>query len=96
MGLQAASLLAPRVGAGCQVNGFDCLHAAMAPYVLLYIESLGGATPSATEHVGLLDACRGGDVDGAVTLLQSHLADASAAVIDFLGSSETAGSKSDG
>lgn len=66
----------------------EILHAAVAPYVLLYIESLGGAEPSETEHAGLLDACRGGEVDSAATLLQSHLADATTAVIDFLRASE--------
>lgn len=62
----------------------EILHAAMAPYVLLYIESLGGAEHSDAEHVALLAACRGGDIDSATTLLQSHLASASTAVIDFL------------
>ena len=62
----------------------EILHAAVAPYVLLYIESLGGAEPSDAEHVALLDACRAGDVDAATTLLRTHLAASSAAVIDFL------------
>lgn len=62
----------------------EILHAAVSPYVLLYIGSLGGAEPSEAEHRALLDACRRGDVDDAVELLRSHLADASAAVINFL------------
>ncbi len=67
----------------------EILHAAVAPYVLLYVESLGGAEHSEAEHHGLLDACRNGDVDSAIVLLQSHLADASTAVIDFLSATET-------
>lgn len=62
----------------------EILHAAMAPYVLLYIEGLDGAGHSAAEHVALLDACRTGDVDAAVRILRSHLTDASSAVIEFL------------
>ena len=67
----------------------EILHAAVAPYVLLYIESLGGAEPSATEHVALLDACRAGDVEAATALLRTHLADSSDAVIDFLTTTRT-------
>lgn len=64
----------------------EILHAAVAPYVLLYIESLGGGEDSDAEHAALLEACRDGDVERAVALLQSHLAEASHAVIDFLAS----------
>lgn len=69
----------------------EILHAAMAPYVLLYIESLGGAEPSESEHRELLAACREGDVERAVRLLTSHLAEASSAVIDFLSMNEARG-----
>ena len=68
----------------------EILHAAFAPYVLLYIESLGGAEPSDAEHRALLDACRRRDVDGAVEILRVHVAEASAAVIGSLGSREAA------
>lgn len=73
----------------------EILHAAVAPYVLLYLESLGGAGPSEAEHLALLDACRAGDVDAATALLRSHLADSSAAVIDFLGPTGTAAATDD-
>jgi DNA-binding GntR family transcriptional regulator len=67
----------------------EILHAAVAPYVLLYIESLGGAEDSDAEHIALLEACRSGDVDLAITLLRSHLSDASDAVIGFLSETDT-------
>lgn len=73
----------------------EILHAAVAPYVLLYIESLGGAEPSEAEHVAILDACRHHDVDSAITLLHTHLADSSAAVIGFLSANETTGGVGD-
>lgn len=62
----------------------EMLHAAMAPYVLLYLRSLGGSTPSHDERRALLEACRRGDVDAAVDLLQTHLDNAMHTVIDFL------------
>jgi DNA-binding GntR family transcriptional regulator len=62
----------------------EMLHAAMAPYVLLYLRSLGGGAPSDDEHRGVLDACRNGDADTAVALLEVHLDNAMHTVIDFL------------
>lgn len=67
----------------------EILHAAVAPYVLLYTDGLGGAEASHAEHRALLEACRAGDVDAAVSLLESHLADSSAAVIAHLDSTRT-------
>jgi DNA-binding GntR family transcriptional regulator len=69
----------------------EILHAAVAPYVLLYIESLGGAQDSDAEHVALLEACRTGDIEMAISLLRSHLSDASDAVIGFLDKTVTTG-----
>jgi DNA-binding GntR family transcriptional regulator len=68
----------------------EILHAAVAPYVLLYVESLGGAQDSDAEHSALLESCRVGDVDAAVALLQTHLAEAADAVVNFLAATETA------
>ena len=62
----------------------EMLHAAMAPYVLLYLNSLGGETPSEDEHRALLGACRTGDAEMAVSLLERHLDGAASAVTDFL------------
>jgi DNA-binding GntR family transcriptional regulator len=62
----------------------EMLHAAMAPYVLLYLRSLGGRDPSDVEHRALLDACRTGDTEMALELLRVHLDTATTTVIDFL------------
>lgn len=62
----------------------EMLHAAMAPYVLLYLRSLGGNAPSEDEHRALLQACRGDRPDAALSLLETHVDGAASAVIDFL------------
>jgi DNA-binding GntR family transcriptional regulator len=62
----------------------ELLHAAMAPYVLLYLRSLGGGAPSDAEHRALLDACSRRDVELAIELLARHLDNATRSVIDFL------------
>jgi len=60
------------------------LHAAVAPYVLLYTEGLGGAQNSSDEHLAMLDACRNRHVDQAVNLLAQHLDGAAAALHHYL------------
>ena len=62
----------------------EVLHAAVAPYVALYTQGLGGAEASDGEHASLLDACRQGDVDEACGLLDRHLTDAATSLIGFL------------
>jgi DNA-binding GntR family transcriptional regulator len=62
----------------------EILHAAVAPYVLLYTEGLGGARHSEAEHRAMLDACRAGAADTAVDLLDQHLANAADALTRFL------------
>ena len=66
----------------------EILHAAVAPYVVLYTQGLGGADDSENEHTALLDACRSGDLRHARQLLEQHLDNAATALIDFL-SAET-------
>lgn len=51
----------------------EILHAAAAPYVILYTKVLGGAEDSDAEHYELLEACRAGDGERAVGLLEAHL-----------------------
>lgn len=65
----------------------ELLHAAVAPYVLLYTEGLGGAEESQAEHLDLLEASRAGDVDRAVAVLAKHLDHAEAALVAWLGTS---------
>ena len=62
----------------------ELLHAAVAPYVLLYTEELGGADASDEEHLALLAACRDGEVDAAVEVLHGHLDTAEAALVAWL------------
>ena len=66
----------------------EILHAAVAPYVVLYTVGLGGAADSDAEHVALLEACRSKDTDRAIELLDQHLQSAATALIDFLTTQE--------
>ncbi|MGI9613192.1 MAG: GntR family transcriptional regulator [Acidimicrobiales bacterium] len=65
----------------------EVLHVAVAPYVILYTEGLGGARHSDTEHAAILEACRRGDRDTASTQLLEHLDNAQQALVSFLGTS---------
>ncbi|HJU81311.1 MAG TPA: GntR family transcriptional regulator [Acidimicrobiia bacterium] len=60
------------------------LNAAVAPYVLLYTQGLGGGGHSDDQHAALLDHCRGGRADAACDVLAAHLRDAAAALMEFL------------
>lgn len=62
----------------------EMLHAAVAPYVMLYTRSLGGEGTSDAQHRDLLDACRAGDTETAVAVLDRHLDDAARSLIDDL------------
>lgn len=62
----------------------EMLHAAVAPYVLLYTRSLGGGGTSNAQHRELLDQCRAGDAGTALAVLERHLDDARRSVIEFL------------
>ena len=64
----------------------EILHAAVAPYVLLYTEGLGGAAASDAEHLALLELCRKGDVAGATDLLSQHLQTAEFSLINWFSS----------
>ena len=63
----------------------EILHAAVAPYVVLYTDDLGGADDSDAEHARLLDACRRRDAPDALGLLHTHLSRAERTLVDFLG-----------
>jgi DNA-binding GntR family transcriptional regulator len=62
----------------------ETLHAAVAPYVLLYTESLGGAAHSDAEHRELLEHCRAADARSAVRVLRVHLQAAAETLIGYL------------
>jgi DNA-binding GntR family transcriptional regulator len=60
------------------------LHAAVAPYVVLYTQSLGGSAASDAEHRELLSLCRARQTAKARTVLRRHLAEASSALLAHL------------
>jgi DNA-binding GntR family transcriptional regulator len=62
----------------------ETLHAAVAPYVLLYTEGIGGAARSDAEHHELLEACRAADARSAVRVLRVHLRAAAESLAGYL------------
>ena len=62
----------------------ETLHAAVAPYVLLYTASLGGAAHSDAEHHALLDHCRAADARSADRVLRGHIRAAADALARYL------------
>lgn len=62
----------------------ETLHAAVAPYVLLYTDILGGASESDAEHRELLEHCRAANRRLAVQVLRTHLTTASRALASHL------------
>ncbi|MCB0990605.1 MAG: GntR family transcriptional regulator [Acidimicrobiales bacterium] len=60
------------------------LQVAVAPYVALYTEGLGGAQQSDAEHRALLELCRSKDLPGAMMVLMDHLQHAQTVLADFL------------
>jgi DNA-binding GntR family transcriptional regulator len=65
------------------------LHAAVAPYVVLYTQGLGGSTASDAEHRELLSLCRGRQTAKALAVLHRHLAEASSALLAHLDATVT-------
>jgi len=62
----------------------ETLHAAVAPYVLLYTEGIGGAARSDAEHHELLESCRVSDGRSAGRILRTHLRAAADALRGYL------------
>jgi DNA-binding GntR family transcriptional regulator len=62
----------------------ETLNAAVAPYVLLYSEGLGGGAQSEAEHHELLELCRTGDARSAVRVLRAHVRAAANRVARYL------------
>lgn len=60
------------------------LHAAVAPYVVLYTEGLRGSSASDAEHRELLALCRAKQTAKATALLDSHLRAAALALVEYL------------
>lgn len=66
----------------------EILHAAVAPYVTLYTQGLGGEEHSDGEHAAILQACRNGDRVTAHDLLVEHLDGAAVALGAYLDTSD--------
>jgi DNA-binding GntR family transcriptional regulator len=62
----------------------ETLNAAVAPYVLLYSEGLGGGAQSDAEHHELLEHCRTGDAGSALRVLRAHVRAAADSVARYL------------
>lgn len=62
----------------------ETLNAAVAPYVLLYSEGLGGRAQSDAEHHELLEHCRTGDRGSALRVLHAHVQAAADSVERYL------------
>jgi DNA-binding GntR family transcriptional regulator len=62
----------------------ETLNAAVAPYVLLYTESLGGAAHSDAEHHELLEHCRAPNTRAAIRVLRAHVQSAADSVAAYL------------
>jgi len=62
----------------------ETLHAAVAPYVLLYTEGIGGAARSDAEHHELLEFCRAADARSAARVLREHMQAAADALAGYL------------
>ena len=62
----------------------ETLQAAVAPYVLLYEDQLGGRAHSDAEHQELLAHCRAGDTTAALRVLHAHLRGAADALARHL------------
>jgi DNA-binding GntR family transcriptional regulator len=62
----------------------ETLHMAVAPYVLLYSDSLGGGAHSDEEHRALLASCRAADTRAATRVLREHLTGAADALATYL------------
>lgn len=62
------------------------LHAAVAPYVVLYTEGLRGSSNSDAQHRELLELCRARKVAAAAKVLDTHLVDAADALVGYLSS----------
>ena len=60
------------------------LHAAVAPYVVLYTQKLSGSGASDKQHRKLLKLCQAGKSQKAVELLREHLSEAAAALVESL------------
>jgi DNA-binding GntR family transcriptional regulator len=60
------------------------LHTSIARYLVLYLAGMEYQEQSQREHRALLEACRLGDVEKAMAILEEHLRSASIHLIKYL------------
>ena len=65
------------------------LHTNIARYLVLYLAGMAYQKKSQKEHRAILAACRHGDIEKAVTVLEGHLRGASEHLVAFLNKQET-------
>jgi len=65
------------------------LHSNIARYLVLYLAGLAYQKKSQKEHRAILEACRHGNTEKAVTYLEDHLRGASKHLVAFLNKQET-------
>jgi DNA-binding GntR family transcriptional regulator len=66
------------------LEAIKTLHSNIARYLLLYLAGMDYQSVSQKEHRELLEACRQGDMDLAVDILEKHLRAASEQLVAFL------------
>jgi DNA-binding GntR family transcriptional regulator len=66
------------------LSTIQTLHANVARYLVLYLEGMDYQERSQVEHRSLLEACRHGEVDQALDVLEGHLHTASDQLAAFL------------
>lgn len=70
------------------IETVESLHTNVSRYLVLYLAGLNYQAQSQLEHRQILDACRQGEVETAVSILQTHLEAASKKLVAFLNESE--------
>jgi DNA-binding GntR family transcriptional regulator len=65
------------------------LHTNIARYLVLYLAGMAYQKKSQKQHRAILEACRHGDTENAVSYLEDHLRDASTHLVAYLNKKET-------
>jgi DNA-binding GntR family transcriptional regulator len=79
----AASM--PRV-----METLETLHTNIARYLVLYLAGMAYQTKSQKEHRAILEACRQGETEKALAVLEAHLRGAASQLIAFLNKNDSA------
>ena len=71
------------------MDTIKALHTNIARYLVLYLAGMAYQKKSQKEHRAILAACRHGDIEKAVTVLESHLRGASEHLVAYLNKQES-------